>query len=100
MVAVSGSNTTTSTTLTFTRKLVTGDKYDRDISLTEPNDMIYAWGVSDSSGLVYHGDNHNHIFVDFTKANGIPDNAFGEEESGKRSVAASIIHHPSRSIQL
>lgn len=83
---ISGSNTTTSTTLTFRRKLVTGDrKFDNPISLTEQNDMIYAWGVADETGLVYHGDNHNHIFVDFTKADGIPDSAFGEEESGKLS---------------
>ena len=45
---------TVSTTLEFSRKLNTGDKYDKVISLTEPNDMIYAWGVSDNSGLMYH----------------------------------------------
>jgi hypothetical protein len=74
------------TTLTFTRKLVTGDKYDKDISILEPNDMIYAWGNSDTGGgLVYHGDNHNHIFVDFSKPDGIPDTLFGREESGEMS---------------
>ena len=71
--------------LTFQRKLSTGDKYDNDISLTEPNDMIYAWANSDKNGLIYHGDNHNHIFIDFSKPNGIPDTAFGKEESGELS---------------
>ncbi|CAE7811675.1 CREG1 [Symbiodinium microadriaticum] len=47
--------------------------------------MIYAWGVSDSSGLVYHGDNHNHIFIDFSKSDGIPETAYGKEESGELS---------------
>lgn len=84
-MVLGGNKTSTSTTLTFARKLVTGDKYDHDISLSEPNDMIYAWGVSDDNGLIYHGDNHNHIFVDFRKSDGIPDSAFGEEESGKLS---------------
>jgi len=72
-------------TIVFSRKLFTGDKYDHLISLTQPMDMIYAWANADENGLVYHGDNHNHIFVDFSKSNGIPDNAFGEEESGKLS---------------
>jgi hypothetical protein len=77
--------TIAATELIFRRKLVTNDKYDRAISLTEPNDMIYAWANSDSNGIMYHGDNHNHIFVDFSKPNGIPDNAFGKEESGELS---------------
>lgn len=86
------SSSAPSTTLVFTRKLVTGDKYDRDISITEPNDMIYAWGDSGSTdgGLEYHGDNHNHIFVDFSKADGIPDNLFGYEESG--GLSRDLIH--------
>lgn len=73
------------TTLTFVRKLHTADQFDRDITLDQPNDMIYAYANADENGLVYHGDNHNHIFVDFTKADGIPDNQFGYEESGALS---------------
>ena len=45
--------------------------------------MIYAWGSTDETGLSYHGDNHNHIFVDFSRPDGIPDSAFGVEESGE-----------------
>lgn len=83
--AISATTDGTSTTMVFSRKLVTGDKYDTNISITEPNDMVYAWATG-SEGIVYHGpDNHNHIYVDFTKTNGIPDTAFGEEESGKLS---------------
>ena len=47
--------------------------------------MIYAWASTDTKGIQYHGDNHNHIFIDFSKADGIPATAFGEEESGKMS---------------
>ena len=50
---ISGSRTATATTLTVKRKLVTGDKYDKDISITAPNDMIYAWGTSDSTGISF-----------------------------------------------
>lgn len=82
VTAISGSRTATSTTLTFKRKLVTGDTYDRDISLTAQNDMIYAWGTASTPGLSYHGENHNHIFIDFTRPDGIPLTSFGQEESG------------------
>jgi hypothetical protein len=83
-----GANGTASsefTELTFQRKLSTGDEFDTVISLTEPNDMIYAWGSADSQGLIYHGDNHNHVYIDFGKEDGIPDSVFGREESGELS---------------
>lgn len=79
---ISGSKTETSTTLVFSRKLVTGDKYDRDISTTEPMDMIYAWSNNGEGKITYHDDNHNHVFIDFSKADGIPATLFGFEESG------------------
>jgi hypothetical protein len=82
---LSGSRSGTVTTLMVSRKLSTGDKYDRDIRASGPNDMIYAWGSSNDQGLVYHGDNHNHIHVDFSKPDGIPDTSFGYEESGRLS---------------
>lgn len=79
---VAGSRTSTSTSLTVKRKIITGDKYDKDISLTSANDMIYAWDTADNTGIGYHGDNHNHVFIDFSRPDGIPLNTFGEEESG------------------
>lgn len=87
---ISGTRTATTTTLVFTRKLTTGDSpYDKDISLTAPNDMIYAWNNNGNgqSGLSYHADNHNHVFIDFSRPNGIPSNEFGYEESGQLSRA-------------
>jgi hypothetical protein len=47
--------------------------------------MIYSYGTSSSNGLSYHGDNHNHVFIDFTRPDGIPLTAFGQEESGMLS---------------
>ena len=81
---ISGSRTANGyTTLTVSRKLVTGDtQFDKDISVTQYNDMIYAWGTSDTNGLAYHGDNHNHVFIDFSRPDGYPLNTFGEEERG------------------
>ncbi len=32
--------------------------------------------------LQFHGDNHNHIQIDLTSINGIPNNEFGLEETG------------------
>ena len=83
---ISGSISDTFTTLTFVRKLKTKDeKFDREIFATGANDMIYAWGKSSDKGLNYHGNNHNHVHIDFSKKNGIPDTAFGYEESGQLS---------------
>jgi hypothetical protein len=68
-----GSKTSNATTLTFIRELDTGDsKYDKVISTTMPNDMIYAWASNANAHLVYHGDNHNHVLVNFANVNGSP----------------------------
>ena len=80
------SNGNTATVLTVLRKLSTGDVFDRDILSTGTNDIVYAWQSSqDGQGLIYHADNHNHIHIDFSKSDGIPDTTFGYEESGSLS---------------
>lgn len=73
------------TTITVLRKLDTGDKYDRTILAAGANDMVYAWGNDDELGMAYHDDNHNHVHIDLSKQNGIPDTTFGYEESGELS---------------
>lgn len=83
--ALSGSRSGGATTLSFRRALVTGDQYDRPLNASGPTDMIYAWGNAGTFGLSYHGDNHNHIMVDFSRADGVPLNDFGREESGALS---------------
>jgi hypothetical protein len=102
---ISGSLINGQTTITFQRKLVTNDKFDKAILKQGANDMIYAWSsyetsidldmnsfivdslsqYNKSSPVVYHDDSHNHIAVDLSKADGIPDTIFGYEESGMLS---------------
>jgi hypothetical protein len=88
VVAIGGSKDAihNSTTLRFSRELDTGDQYDTAILASGANDMIYAWASGAVPGLAYHGeDNHNHVMVDFSVPNGIPNTTFGKEESGELS---------------
>eukprot|EP00039_Didymoeca_costata_P030359 m.29179 g.29179 ORF g.29179 m.29179 type:complete len:351 (-) comp8072_c0_seq1:45-1097(-) len=72
------------TTLRWKRKLNTGDKYDVVIPSSGPVNLIYAWSSSAKPGQIcYHGDNHNHITLDFSKSDGLPSGVTGAEETGK-----------------
>ncbi len=45
---ISVSKDESSTTIAFLRKLITDDKLDEDISVTDANAMIYSWASSDT----------------------------------------------------
>jgi len=44
--------------------------------------VIFAWLDGTSGEIAYHGDNHNHVQIDFSQPDGIPVSLFGDEESG------------------
>jgi hypothetical protein len=79
-------------------------RYRRPTAATDPafdkpvlkgvNDMVFAW-LHGTPGVVgFHGDNHNHVQVDFSEQNGVPQNEFGDEETGlaaRRLINASLV---------
>merc|ERR1712232_1467774 len=69
----------------FQRKLVTGDKLDFPLQSSGAFNMIYAWQNCAPGSFKYHGKAHNHVQVDFSKADGIPASVFGDEERGVAS---------------
>jgi hypothetical protein len=79
---VCGMRVANQTVIRFRRLLNTGDKFDVPIAPSGPNDMVYAWLDGTPGAVAFHGDNHNHIQVDFSQRDGVPKNTFGEEEVG------------------
>jgi len=78
-----GGTSVPTTTVRFSRKLNTGDKYDAIVRPDHgPISLIYAWGDGKPGDLHYHGDNHNHVEVDLSRADGVPRTRFGCEEVG------------------
>lgn len=82
VAVVGGSRVGNYTCVTFKRLLSTGDKYDAVVRASAETDMIYAFGAGAPGDLHYHGEGHNHVRVNFSRADGIPSSAFGSEEAG------------------
>lgn len=81
---VSGSRTGNVTTLRFTRALNTGDKWDTVLDPTTVVDMVYA-NMDGPPGITFHFDRHNHVRVDLSRSDGVPQTTFGQEEVGMAS---------------
>jgi len=71
------------TTIRFQRQFNTGDDFDHRLYAQGPIDIIYAWSEDGSPGHVsFHGDNRNHVQIDFSTKDGYPATDFGRDESG------------------
>jgi len=79
---VCGARVANQTVIRFRRLLVTGDKFDTPISAAGPTDLVYAWRDGQPGQIAFHSDNHNHLQVDFSLPDGVPQNTFGQEEVG------------------
>ncbi len=92
--AVGGSFADGATTVRFVRKLRTADKFDGYIAPSGPLDLVYAWADGAPGELGFHGDNHNHVMVDLSMADGVPRTSFGDEEvgMGARALMAAAMH--------
>ena len=72
--AICGGYKDSVSTIRFSRKLNTGDKYDTIINGDGEIDVIYAWGTKGSPGdLKYHNpSNHAHVRIDLSSQDGLP----------------------------
>jgi len=66
----------------FRRPLHTNDTHDTDIKVADAMDVVFAWRNGPAGELVYHGHNHAHFMLNLSKADGMPEGEFGDEQRG------------------
>lgn len=84
-----GSRNGGSMTVSFQRRLVTGDKFDFPMNASGAFNLVYAWHNGVAGQLTYHGKSHNHVQLDLSMADGVPNQQFGNEQRG--SAARGLV---------